>query len=57
MSVDVASKPTLASYDIRPDAFDPHRKRPNALQTAKDPDDAKLGPDLNGMGMGENIKF
>ena len=44
MAVDVASKPTLASYNIRPDAFDPKRSGPpNALQTARDRDEAMLG--------------
>lgn len=43
MAVDVASKPTLASYNIRPDAFDPKRPGPpNALQTARDRDEAML---------------
>ena len=44
MAVDVASKPTLASYNIRPDAFDPKRPGPpNAFQTARDRDEAMLG--------------
>lgn len=39
----MASKPTLASYNIRPDAFDPKRPGPpNALQTARDRDEAML---------------
>lgn len=43
MALDIASKPTLASYNIRPDAFDPKRPMgPNALQTAKDRDEAML---------------
>lgn len=43
MAVDVASKPTLASYNIRPDAFDPKRPGPpNALQTASNRDEAML---------------
>jgi len=41
--VDVASKPTLASYNIRPDAFDPRRPGPpNKLQTSKGRDEALL---------------
>eukprot|EP00438_Fugacium_kawagutii_P036140 Skav236806 [mRNA] locus=scaffold3611:76162:76993:- [translate_table: standard] len=44
MAVDVATKPTLASYNIRPDAFDPKRPGPpNKLQTAVDRDEATLG--------------
>ncbi|CAE7289208.1 unnamed protein product, partial [Symbiodinium sp. KB8] len=37
------SKPTLASYNIRPDAFDPRRPGPpNKLQTSKGRDEALL---------------
>ena len=44
VAVDVASKPTLASYNIRPDNFDPKRPGPpNKLQRAKDRDEAILG--------------
>ena len=43
VAVDVASKPTLASYNIRPDNFDPKRPGPpNKLQRAKDRDEAML---------------
>ena len=44
VAVDVASKPTLATYNIRPDNFDPKRPGPpNKLQRAKDRDEAILG--------------